>query len=496
MRVNYSPEACVWRISPGRIAVFTKACRHSGHAAGKEMQSEMRKTMRRFFAGLFVVLAIATTCLMGAHAQPAIQPTVDITKVPAAAQPSDHFDADAATQAYLDMMPPAAIARSNAYFEGGYWLILWDFLVSSAIALLLLELRWSAGMRNRAEKISRNKWAQSFIYWVQYLVVAFILGFPLEFCENFVREHKYGLATQTFGPWMGDELKSFLLTMVLGSVLFVLLFALVRWLKNTWWIWGSIITIVFLTIGVAIAPVYITPIFNSVKILDDPKVTAPILRMAHANGIPTNDVYEIDASRQTTRMSANVSGFASTTRITLNDNLLKRGSLEEIQAVMGHEMGHYVMHHIPKSLFFLAVLAVLSFAYLRWGLGWALGRWGERWQIRDIGDPAIFPLVTLFFGILMFVLTPVMNTETRMHEKEADMFGLNAARQPDGFAQAAIHLGEYRKMHPGPIEEFIFFDHPSGYDRIHSAMVWKSQNLELFEKQQSQADTGTESGSK
>ena len=149
--------------------------------------------MRRFFAGLFLVLAIATTGLIAAHAQPAVQPTVDITKVPAAAQPSDHFDADAATQAYLDMMPPAAIARSNAYFEGGYWLILWDFLVSSAIALLLLELRWSARMRNRAEKITRYKPAQTFLYWAQYLVIATILGFPMEYYENYVREHQYGM---------------------------------------------------------------------------------------------------------------------------------------------------------------------------------------------------------------------------------------------------------------------------------------------------------------
>jgi STE24 endopeptidase len=445
--------------------------------------------MRRFFACLIVVLAIATTGLIGAHAQPAVQPTVDITKVPAAAQPSDHFDADAATQAYLDMMPPAAIARSNAYFEGGYWLILWDFLVGSVIALLLLELRWSARMRNRAEKITRFKPVQTFLYWAQYLVVATILGFPMEYYENYVREHQYGMATQTFGPWMGDELKTFLVTLVLGSLAFVGLFAIVRRLQRTWWIWGSIAAIVFTTIAIALGPVYIQPIFNDIKKLDDPKVTVPILRMAHANGIPTNDVYEIDASRQTTRMSANVSGFANTTRITLNDNLLKRGSPEEIQAVMGHEMGHYVMNHIPKAIFFLAVLTVLSFAYLRWSLGWALGRWGERWQIRGISDPAIFPLVGLLFGVLMFVLTPVLNTETRMHEKEADMFGLNASRQPDGFAQAAIHLGEYRKMQPGPIEEIIFFDHPSGYNRIHSAMVWKSQNLELFEKPQAGSDT-------
>ena len=208
-------------------------------------------------------------------------------------------------------------------------------------------------------------------------------------------------------------------------------------------------------------------------------MTVPILRMAHANGIPANDVYEIDASRQTTRMSANVSGFAGTMRITLNDNLLRRGSLEEIEAVMGHEMGHYVLHHIFTGTFFIAVVIVLSMAYLFWSVRWAIARF-PHWGIRDPADPAVIPLAMLLVGILFFVLTPVLNTQTRMQEKEADMFGLNASRQPDGFAQAAIHLGEYRKMRPGKLEEWIFFDHPSGYNRIHSAMVWKGQNLDLF----------------
>jgi STE24 endopeptidase len=270
--------------------------------------------------------------------------------------------------------------------------------------------------------------------------------------------------------------------LVLGGLVAVALFAIVRKLSKTWWIWGAIVAMVFAMVAVAIGPVYLQPIFNKVTLLNDPKITAPILKMAHANGIPTNDVYEIDASRQTTRMSANVSGFANTMRITLNDNLLKRGSPEEIQSVMGHEMGHYVMNHIPKFLFFLAVLSLVSFAYLYWGLDWALERWGARWDIREVSDPAVLPLAALMSGVLFFALTPIMNTVTRTQEKEADMFGLNAARQPDGFAQAAIHLSEYRKMRPGPVEEFVFFDHPSGYNRIHSAMVWKGQNLELFEK--------------
>jgi STE24 endopeptidase len=281
---------------------------------------------------------------------------------------------------------------------------------------------------------------------------------------------------------MGDEGKALLVNLVLGGLVAVALFAIVRKLSKTWWIWGAIVAMVFAMVAVAIGPVYLQPIFNKVTLLNDPKITAPILKMAHANGIPTNDVYEIDASRQTTRMSANVSGFANTMRITLNDNLLKRGSPEEIQSVMGHEMGHYVMNHIPKFLFFLAVLSLVSFAYLYWGLDWALERWGARWDIREVSDPAVLPLAALMSGVLFFALTPIMNTVTRTQEKEADMFGLNAARQPDGFAQAAIHLSEYRKMRPGPVEEFVFFDHPSGYNRIHSAMVWKGQNLELFEK--------------
>ena len=398
-------------------------------------------TRLRSFA---LLILFAGFCLGSAVAQPAIQPTVDIAQVPAAAQPSAHFNADAATEAYMAMIPPAATARSNAYFEGGYWLILWDFLYSSAICLLLLNLRWSARMRGLAERISRFKPVQTFLYWIQYLLLTFVLGFPLEFYENFAREHKYGLATQTFGPWMGDEGKALLVNMLLGGLAAVLLFMIVRKLSKTWWIWGSIAAFILAVVAVAISPVYLQPIFNKVTRLDDPRITAPILRMAHANGIPANDVYQIDASRQTTRMSANVSGFANTMRITLNDNLLRRGSPEEIQAVMGHEMGHYVMNHIPKLLFFLGVVIVISFAYLNWGLGWALERWGARWAIREVSDPAVLPLAALMTGILFFALTPVMNTVTRVQEKEADMFGLNAARQPDGFAQAAIALALWK----------------------------------------------------
>jgi STE24 endopeptidase len=437
---------------------------------------------------LFVLICLMFS-LGTAIAQPPLTPTAarpaaitsPVLVVPPAAQPSAHFDVNAATAAYLAQIPPAAKARSDAYFEGGYWLILWDFLYASAISLFLLSFRWSAAMRDRAERLTRFKPVQTFLYWLQYVIAISILGFPLAVYEGFFREHKYGLATQTFGPWMGDQLKDLLVDLILGGLLIVLLFGIVRRMPRTWHVWGAIVTVLFLIFASIIAPVFIFPLFNKITRLDDPRVTVPVIGMARANGIPVHDVFQIDASKQTTRMSANVSGFGKTMRITLNDNLLRRGSPEEIQSVMGHEMGHYVLNHVYKGMLFNLVLIVSAFALLNWSLAWSLERWGEKWQIRGIGDPAILPLVVLVMGIFFFILTPIMNTEIRTAEAEADMFGINASRQPDGFAQAAIHLGEYRKMSPGPIEEWIFFDHPSGRNRIERAMQWKSENLKLFE---------------
>ncbi len=404
-----------------------------------------------------------------------------VVTVPPDAQARPGFNADRATEAYLAEIPPQAKARSDSYFEGGYWLILWDFLYAVVVALLLLNLRWSAAFRNIAERIARFKPLQTFIYWGLYSIVGFVLSLPIAIYEGYIREHKYGLATQTFGPWMGDQLKGLLLSVVLGGLVVTALFGIVRRLRTTWWLWGAVVTFIFFTIGIMIAPVYIAPLFNTYKRLDDPKITTPILSLARANGIPAKDVFKVDASRQSTRMSANVSGMGNTMRITLNDNLLNRASSEEVQAVMGHEMGHYVLNHIYKMLLFFGVIIFLFFALLRWAINWSLARWGARWQIRDVGDPAVVPVVVLIASIFFFVLTPVNNTFIRTQEHEADIFGINASRQPDGFAQGAIHLGEYRKMSPGPLEEWLFFDHPSGRNRIHDAMQWKAENLSLME---------------
>jgi STE24 endopeptidase len=419
--------------------------------------------------------AIGAVLLVAGFA--AAAPLVPLQTPPAPAQASASFDPVAATDAYLATIPASERARSDAYFEGGYWLILWNFLLGAGIAVLLLATGWSARMRDLATRLSSVSALQTAIYWVQYLVITSLLSFPLTVYQGLIRERKYGLATQDFGGWLGDYLKGVAIAAIFGGLLMIAIYAVIRRAPRTWWAWGSLVVIVFMAIGIVIAPVFIEPLFNKYTRLEDPTVRDPILRLARANGIPAHDVFVVDASRQTTRVSANVSGFAGTERIALNDNLLKRCSLPEIESVMGHEMGHYVLHHVYKSVLEFGIIIVAGFLFLGWGFDRLTRRWGRAWRISGIGDVAGLPVLALLLSTFFFVLTPVTNTIIRTQEAEADIFGLNAARQPDGEAQVDLKLATYRKLKPGPIEEFIFFDHPSGYSRILMAMRWKAENL-------------------
>jgi STE24 endopeptidase len=425
--------------------------------------------MTRLTAALMCV-ALAAPAAAAAQTAAAARPAL---VVPSGAEASPTFDAARATDAYLATLTPEQKTRSDAYFEGGYWLLLWDFLYSSVIFALLLTTGWSPAMRDRAERLVRWRPLQVGVYWMQFVLGVSIVSFPLSVYEGFIREHQYGLATQTFGPWLGDQLKGLGVLLVLGGLAMMLLYAVLRRVGRSWWLWATAVVVFVSMIGATIGPVFIAPLFNTYTRLDDPSVRDPILSMARANGIAADAVYVVDQSRQSTRISANVSGLFGTERISLNDNLLRRGSLPEIEAVLGHEMGHYVLNHVYKLLLEMGLVIAVGFALV----ARSFERLAGRWRIRSIADVAGLPLIALLFSIYQFAATPVTNTIVRTSEYEADIFGLNASQQPDGFASAALKLGDYRKLRPGPLEELIFFDHPSGHTRIFSAMRWKAEHL-------------------
>jgi STE24 endopeptidase len=387
------------------------------------------------------------------------------------------MDPVATTKAWLDSVPAEKRAKSDAYFEGGYWLILWNFLLGAAIMFLFLTAGISVRLRTLAERITRVRLLQSLLYAIPFLLLTILLSFPLTIYQDFIRDHAYGLSTQSLPSWLRDQMINLGVAIVALSILIVALYAVFRHAPRSWSLWAAGIVTLFSIIATMIAPVYIAPLTNKYKPLADAAIRDPILRMARANEIPVNQVYEFDASRQTNRISANVSGFLGTTRISLNDNLLTQCSLPEIRAVMAHEMGHYVLNHSVKLVIYTGILTFLSFAVARWMFDASMARRGDHWQLRGIADPAALPLLVLILTTISFLLTPVNNSFSRTTEREADAFGINTAREPDGMAKIALKLGSYRKLDPGPVEEIIFFDHPSGRARIRMAMDWKAANL-------------------
>jgi len=407
---------------------------------------------------------------------------------------STGLDPGAATQAWLDSVPQEKREKSDAYFEGGYWLLLWNYLLAAGISIFLLSSGISARLRDFSERLTRYKTLQITCYGVLYLLLVYVVSFPLNIYEHFFREHQYGLATQSFPAWFREQLIGLGVTLMGGTIFLIVLYAVFRRAPKTWWIWGTAVAVVFSFFVLFIAPVFIDPLFNTYKPLTKPEISEPILAMARANQIPVKQVFEVDASRQTTRVSANVSGILGTTRIALNDNLLNQCNVPEIRAVMAHEMGHYVLNHGAKLLTYLGIFVLIGFALTRILFDAAARRWGQKWGVRGIADPAGLPLLALIFSTLLFLATPFLNTVVRVTEREADAFGINTAREPDGMAKVALKLGAYRKLNPTPLEEFIFYDHPSGRARIRMAMDWKAANLSPGENSKYESQNPKQTG--
>ena len=388
------------------------------------------------------------------------------------------FDAEAATRAYLATVNGAARAKSDAYFEGGYWLILWGALVTVAITLAFLHFGWAARLSGWASRVTGGRrWLAVPLWVLGFFAASALLSLPWDIWTGFVREHDYGLSTQSLGAWFGDWAKGAAISLVMATLLLVVLLWLVRRLPRSWWVWSAAVTMIFVAIGTAVAPVYILPLFNKFTAMPASPLQAQLLAMAHGNGVNVRDILVVDESTKSKRVSANVSGLGSTLRVTLNDNLLAKNDPAMTRAITGHELGHYVLGHVVTRLLGFSAVILLGYLVVHLGVPALLARFGARWGVTRMDDPAIVAPAVLVFTLYILLATPLINTIVRFHETQADIFGLNAARAPDGFARAAMTLSTYRKLEPGPFEEVLFYDHPSGYTRVHMSMVWKAAHL-------------------
>jgi STE24 endopeptidase len=392
-----------------------------------------------------------------------------------AEQASKIKDPLAATKAYLDSVPHERREKTKAYAHGNYLLDIITFLFLSAVLLLLVVSGLSVRFRNFAQRVTKRPSLQTAIYWFQIFTVITLIEFPLSVYTSYYREKKYDLLTQSFSHWLSDQAIGFLLGAFLGAILLMALYAVLRKTPRTWWLWGSLVMILFLIFTIAIAPVFIMPLFNKFTPIKDAELRENILKMAHEHGIQADEVYEMDASKRTDRISAFVNGILGTTRIVMFDNTLKRCTPQEIQMIMGHEMGHFVLNHIWKAVAYFSLLIILGFLFVRWAFNRILTR-RPNLGIESVADPAGLPLLWFLLAMFLFVTSPISNTVSRLQELQADNFGLDASHQPDAAATTFLKLGEYRELDPSPTVEILFFDHPSGQTRILNSMRWKASH--------------------
>jgi len=414
--------------------------------------------------------------LVAPQAAPAA-PAAPALAIPEAARAAPGFDVGRGTGAYMALLSPEARAKSDAYFEGGYLLLLVDWAWTLAVAALLLASGRTRRLADALRARLRARYLADTVTVAAILLASSLLTLPLTLWTGHFREHAYGLSNLSLGGFLGEWAKGLAIGLALGAPALGAIYAVIRRAPRTWWLWGTGLAAAFLVVGVLIGPVFIAPVFNRYERLEAGPLRDDILSMARSHRIAADDVYWFDASKQTKRVSANVSGLGATMRISLNDNLLRRSPRESVLAVLGHEMGHYVLGHVAEGILEMSLVLLAGFAFVHFGFERVQRRFGASWRLESLADAAGWPLVSALLATFFLLATPLTNSIVRASEAEADAFGLAAAGEPDGFAWAAVQLSEYRKMKPGRLEEILFYDHPSGYDRIHRAMSWKAEHL-------------------
>lgn len=356
---------------------------------------------------------------------------------------------------------------ARQYSRGWYWFYFINQGYTFLTLFLILWTGFSAQLRRWAERVTSRRWGIILIYSGLFVVLLTVLTFPLDLFA-FWRERRYGFATQEVTGWLGDELKELGVTLVLGLPAILVVYAVFKKAPRTWWFWGAGVLIGFVIFTVAVTPVFIAPLFNTFEPLRDPTLRQRILTMAHEQGIPADEVFQVDASRQSRHTNAYVVGLLGTQRIVLYDTLLEKYTPEEVEVVMGHEMGHYVLNHIWKGIGLASLLILIGMWVLYRIVPSLLNRYQHRLGFKELTDVASLPLLALLVSLSAFALDPITNSFSRYQERQADLFGLRAAPHPEAAVSAfeKFEMLDLSEADPPAFIEFWLYSHPSPKHRI------------------------------
>lgn len=359
----------------------------------------------------------------------------------------------AETAVALDRGPvsvPQPSEKAMRYYRSGnfLWIIntIWGLLVPT----LFLFTGFSARIRDWAGALGRKWFFVIVIYFSIFLLVNFVIEFPLAYYQGFVRQHAYDLSNQTFGKWFGDALKLLMVAAITGVLFLWIPYFLLLRSPRRWWLYTGLAVVPFIFFALMVSPIWIEPLFNDFGPMQDKPLESRILALADRAGIEAEQVYQVNKSVDTEAVNAYVTGFGGTRRIVLWDTIVEKLGPDELLFVMGHEMGHYALKHAIRRVLIFSLLILITLYLAHRSAGWLIERYRSRFKFDRLADIASLPLVILLFNTFAFVTIPIAFGYTRYEEHEADRFGLEITRDNHAAASAFVKLQEENLANPRP----------------------------------------------
>jgi Zn-dependent protease with chaperone function len=427
--------------------------------------------MRRLFLVLCLSSAFALAILcVSTSAQPA---SIGVQQ-PSAKAPDEAVVQRQSVTAYT--LSPEKYEKAIAYSRATYRLHFLGAAYSLILLLIIISLRIAPAFRDRAERVSRRRFVQAVVFVPALLIIFDLLKSPLDAYRHHL-DVKYGLSIQGWGSWAWDWSKGEILKVILASVLAYILYGVIRRSPRRWWLYFGLASVPILVFLTFISPVIIEPLFYK---YDPLAATQPALveqiekEVQHAGlSIPRERMFEMKASEKLNAIDAYVTGFGSSTRIVVLDTTVAKMTSSETLFVVGHEIGHYVLSHIPKGIAFSGALIIVLLLLVHLSINRTLESKHRSWAIRGVDDWASLPALMLFVYLFFFLAEPATNTFSRYQEHQADVYGLEVIHGlvPDSSetaAEAFQTLGEVDLADPNP-SAFIkvwLLSHPSLADRL------------------------------
>jgi STE24 endopeptidase len=379
------------------------------------------------------------------------------------------MNVEAATARYIDSLGAANLEKAAAYTNGNHWILLWNLVVAGLVTWLIV--RWGLLDRIEARIGERRRGFRAFAVSLTFFLVSAAITLPWTIYASWFRESGYGRTSQPIGDFLFQAALSTLITSMIAALFMMGVYWLIRRTGKRWWLWSGGLVAAGLAFIILLSPVLIEPLFNKYEAVPAGEVRDAVVEMAGRAGIPPEKIYMFNGSRQSNNFTANAGGVGNTARVAISDVALKSASLDEVRAVTGHEIGHYVLKHTWYGILFFSVAAIALF--------WMADRLFPRFarvfgSNASVGDPRGLPILMFIGAAFMLLISPLLNSFARTIEVQADQYSLETENKPDGLVGALVKTAEYRYPRPGKLEEIIFYDHPSVENRVRSAMQWKA----------------------